>query len=68
MHVSSAAFSPWIRDELIETEALLTNEITMAAKDSHHALANRALIRAHWQDYRAAIDDAKNVIFFNSSV
>ncbi|KAG8214193.1 hypothetical protein J3R82DRAFT_10984 [Butyriboletus roseoflavus] len=64
MHVNSTAFSPWIRDELIETEALLTDEITMATKDSHHALANRALIRAHRQDCRAAIDDAKNVNLF----
>ncbi|KAF8554772.1 TPR-like protein [Imleria badia] len=62
VHVSSPAFKLWICDELADTTALLTDKILRASKDSHHALANRALIHAHWGDYRAAIDDAKNSI------
>jgi hypothetical protein len=64
MHVSSAAFNLWIGDELASTVALLTDGISRVSKDRHYALANRALIRVHWQDNKAAIVDAKNVSFF----
>ena len=56
--MSDAAFKPWIEGDLNNAEAILSQEI---GDRSHHALANRALVRIHLKQFDTAIEDAKKV-------
>ena len=58
MQVSDAVFKPWIEGNLKSAEAILSREI---GDRSHHALANRALVRTHLKQWDAAVGDAKKV-------
>lgn len=58
MQVSDAAFRPWIEGDLKSTEAILSREIGSC---NHHALANRALVNIHLNQWDPAVDDAKRV-------
>lgn len=59
--VTNAALDFWKKDQLPDAEALLTRTIMNPGHIRHHALANRALVRAYMQHWDAAIDDAKKV-------
>lgn len=58
MQVSDAAFKPWIECDLKSTEAILSREIGSCG---HHALANRALVNIHLNQWDPAVDEAKRV-------
>jgi hypothetical protein len=59
--ITDAALNSWKQDRFADTEASLTAIIINSGHASHHALANRALVRAHLRHWDAAIDGAKNV-------
>jgi hypothetical protein len=59
MQVSEAAFKPWIEGNLKSAEAILSREIE--DDRSHHALANRALVRTHLKRWDTALEDAERV-------
>ncbi|KAF8546776.1 hypothetical protein OG21DRAFT_1527604 [Imleria badia] len=59
--ISDTAFNFWKRNQLADTEASLTETITNSGHKSHHALANRALVRVHLQLWDLAIEDAEKV-------
>ncbi|KAF8550554.1 WD40 repeat-like protein [Imleria badia] len=61
MQVSDEVFKPWIEGDWKNAEATVSQEI---GDRSHHALANRALVRAHLKQWDAAVDDAKRVPSF----
>ncbi|KAG9313282.1 hypothetical protein JVU11DRAFT_5586 [Chiua virens] len=58
MHVSDAALNPWTEGNPTRTEAVLSKEIETMGYPSHHAFANRALIRAHLKQWFGTIEDA----------
>ena len=61
--IDGPALNSWKLDQLVNTDALLTTEITMASQNpSHHALTSRALVRARLQQWDAAIADATEVL------
>ena len=63
--IDGAALDSWKLDQLVNTDALLTTEITTASQNpSHHALASRALVRARLQQWDAAIADANEVLSY----
>ena len=59
--ITDAVLDSWKQDQLADTETSLTGIITSARNHSHHALANRALVRARLALWDLAIEDAKNV-------
>ena len=61
IHVGGAVFDSWKQDELVKTEALLTEDIN-PENPNHRALAHRALIRTRLLQWDAANDDAEKVI------
>ena len=56
--MSDAAFKPWIEGDLKTAEDKLSRDI---GDRSHHALANRALVRTRMNKLDMAIEDAKKV-------
>lgn len=58
MQVSVAVFKSWFQGDLKTAESILSGEI---GSRSHHALANRALVRTHLKQWEQAIEDAQNV-------
>ena len=50
LDITNAALDSWKQDQLTDTE-----------NQSHHALANRALVRARLRHWDLAIEDAENV-------
>lgn len=55
--VTNVALDFWKKDQLPDAEALLTRTIMNPGHIRHHALANRALVRAymqHWIDAKKA--------------
>lgn len=72
MDVSEAAFKPWIKGDLTSAEVILSEEIASSMGPSHHALANRALVRAWLKQWPKSIEDSKKVpsrfLFFFSSL
>lgn len=63
MHISDLAFEPWIQGKLGNAESTFTQEIIRSSNRDHHALANRALIRARSKRFKEATDDAEKVAF-----
>ena len=61
--ITNAALDSWKQDRLTDTETSLTGAITNSRNQSHHALANRALVRARLRDWDLAFEDATNVSF-----
>ena len=59
--ITNAALDSWKQDRLADTETSLTRTITDSRDQSHHALANRALVRARLRHWDLAIEDATNV-------
>ena len=59
--ITNAALDSWKQDWLADTETSLTGTITNSRNQSHHALANRALVRARLRHWDLAIEDAENV-------
>lgn len=59
MQVSDAALKPWIQGNLKNAEAILSRELD---GPSHHALANRALVRTHLKQWDTAIEDVKKAL------
>ena len=59
--ITNAALHSWKQDRLADTETSLTGAITDSRNQSHHALANRALVRARLRHWDLAIEDAENV-------
>ncbi|KAH0838772.1 WD40-repeat-containing domain protein [Lanmaoa asiatica] len=57
--ISDTALDAWKQNRLTDTEASLTGTIANSRHPSCHALANRALVRAHLRDWDTAIDDAE---------
>ncbi|KAG9311265.1 hypothetical protein JVU11DRAFT_8351 [Chiua virens] len=62
INVSDAALDSWKQDRLTEAESFLTMSIANSDHPSHHALANRALIRARLQQCIMALEDAERSI------
>ncbi|KAF8548112.1 hypothetical protein OG21DRAFT_1607087 [Imleria badia] len=67
IHVGGAVLDSWRQGRLVETETLLTEDID-SENPSHRALAHRALIRTHLQQWNAANDDAAKSIKIQPSV
>ena len=61
MHVSDLAFEPWIQGKLGNAESVFTQDVNRPSSRDHHALANRALIRARSKRWKQAVDDADKV-------
>ena len=61
IRVDNAALDSWKRDQLTDTEALLTTTIATSQSSGHHALASRAIVRARLQQWDVAIEDAEKV-------
>jgi WD40 repeat protein len=61
IEITNAALDSWKQDWLADVETSLTGTITNSRNQSHHALANRALVRARLQHWDLAIEDAENV-------
>lgn len=61
IRIDDAALESWKQDQLLNAEALLTSAISESRNQSHHALANRALVRARLGQWDAAIIDATEV-------
>ena len=59
--ITNAALDSWKQDRLADTEISLTEIITDSPKQSHHALANRALVRTRLRYWDLAFEDAENV-------
>ncbi|KAF9228991.1 WD40 repeat-like protein [Gyrodon lividus] len=61
MEVSEEVLKSWSETDLNKTETTLSDEIQHASKPSHHAFANRSLVRVRSKQSLAllAIDDAK---------
>ncbi|KIK21199.1 hypothetical protein PISMIDRAFT_562737 [Pisolithus microcarpus 441] len=59
IQLSDEALELWIRDDLMNTDMLLSKGITSASSPSHHVLANRALLRARLKRLEFATADAK---------
>ena len=57
--IANAALDSWKQDRLADTETSLTGIITNSRNQSHHALANRALVRARLRHWDLAIEDAE---------
>ncbi|KAF8556447.1 hypothetical protein OG21DRAFT_1459308 [Imleria badia] len=62
IEITDTAFNFWKRGLLADAEASLTQKILNAEYKCHHALANRALVRAHRRLLDLAIDDAEKSI------
>ena len=60
-HITHAALDSWKQGRLADTETSLTQTITNSRNQSHHALANRALVRVRLGHWGLAIEDAENV-------
>ena len=61
IRIDDAALHSWKHNQLANAEALLTAAIHKSHNPSHHALANRALVRARLRQCDAAIADATEV-------
>ena len=61
INITDAALDSWRQDRLADTEISLTETITNSPNQTHHALANRALVRARLCHWHLAIEDAENV-------
>ena len=59
--IADTALGSWKQDQLADSETSLTGIIINSRNQSHHALANRALIRARLRHWDLAIEDAENV-------
>ena len=59
--ITFAALHSWKQERLADTETSLTRTIINSRSQSHHALANRALVRARLRHWDLAIEDAENV-------
>ncbi|KAF8547212.1 hypothetical protein OG21DRAFT_1472561 [Imleria badia] len=68
VHINDTVLDSWKRDQLADTEASLTETISNPEYKSHHALANRALVRARLQLWDLATDDAEKSIDIRPSV
>ena len=62
IHIDGAALDLWKDDKLEHADALLTAAITTPRNPTHHALANRALIRTRLRNWDAALVDAQKVL------
>ncbi|KAF8550490.1 hypothetical protein OG21DRAFT_1513946 [Imleria badia] len=65
---SDTVLDSWNNDQLADTEASLTETITNSRDQTHHALANRALVQARSGHSDLAIEDAENSIKSRPSV
>ncbi|KAF8435498.1 hypothetical protein L210DRAFT_3551412 [Boletus edulis BED1] len=68
IQIDDAALDAWKNDQLENADALLTLAISEAHSSSHHALANRAIVRARLQKWDAALKDAEMAIHVQPSI
>jgi hypothetical protein len=61
IQIDNAALDSSTHDQLADAKPPLTETMTNTGHQTHHALANRALVRARLQQSEQAIDDAENV-------
>jgi hypothetical protein len=62
IRIDDATLDSWQLDQLDNADALLTAAITESRNTHHHALASRALVRAHLRQWDAALVDAEQVL------
>ena len=62
IRIDDAVLHSWEHDQLVNAEALLTTAIHDSRNPSYHALASRALVRAHLRQWDSAIVDAEEVL------
>ncbi|KAI6144246.1 hypothetical protein BKA82DRAFT_4515649 [Pisolithus tinctorius] len=60
VRVSYETLKSWTADDQMNTERLLSEELTSASIPRHYLLANRALVRARLKHLAPAIEDAKD--------
>lgn len=65
IEITDTVLDSWKNDRLLEAETSLTRVISNSTRQSHHALANRSLVRSRLnpQSWEPVIDDAENVCF-----
>ncbi|KAF8548319.1 hypothetical protein OG21DRAFT_1489483 [Imleria badia] len=68
IQIDNAALDSSTHDQLADAKPPLTETMTNTGHQTHHALANRALVRARLQQSEQAIDDAENPIKIRPSV
>ena len=61
LDIGSIALNAWERGQLTNAEALLS-AATPTSQNRHHVLASQALVRAHLEQWDAALVDAKEVL------
>ncbi|KAF8554675.1 hypothetical protein OG21DRAFT_1508679 [Imleria badia] len=68
IQIDDAALDSAKQDQLTDPEPPFTETITNSGHQTHHALANRALVQARLQQSDLAIDDAENSIKIHPDV
>ena len=61
IEIDKATLNSWEHDDPANAEVSLTITISASQNPIHHALACRALVRAHLHKWDAALADAKKV-------
>ena len=61
IQVDDAVLDSWKHGELADADALLSAALSTSQSPDHHALANRALVRARLRQWGEAISDANEV-------